>query len=242
MSDKRFIRTHMLLGDNAVEKLERSCVAVFGIGGVGSYTVEALARCGIGKLILVDADTVSLSNINRQLIATEKTVGINKVDVAKSRILDINPTAVVETYPVFFSEENKTDFLLDECDYVVDAIDSVTSKLALIKLAKEKSIPIISCMGTGNKLDPTKFEITDISKTSFCPLARVMRKQLKSLGIGHLKVLYSPEEPIVPLDCGEPLPEGRRAIPGSVAFVTGTAGLIIAGEVIKDLCKTAADG
>ena len=234
MADEKFIRTEMLIGKENLERLKESHVAVFGIGGVGSYTTEALTRAGIGQLTLIDADTVNESNINRQLIATVNTVGLNKVEVAKSRILEINPDAKVNVYPIFFDDETVGEIDFSGVDYIIDAIDSVKSKVALIALAKEKGIPIISSMGTGNKLDPTKFEVADISKTSVCPLARVMRKQLGLRGIKHLKTVYSKEDAITPT----PLSEGNclRPIPASISFVPSVAGLIIAGEVIKDIC------
>lgn len=227
----RFERAELLLSSDSLNKLKDAKVIVFGIGGVGSYICEALARSGVGTICLVDNDTVSESNINRQLIALSSTIGLNKTDVMKERILDINPDCVVTSLPCFYTKEKEVN--IDGFDYVVDAIDTVTSKLTLIEEANRLSIPIISCMGTGNKLDPTKFEIADISKTSVCPLARVMRRELKSRGINHLKVLYSKEEPI---SLKNHLSEnGRRAVPGSVSFVPSVAGLIIAGEVIKDI-------
>ena len=234
MADEKFIRTEMLIGKENLERLKESHVAVFGIGGVGSYTTEALTRAGIGQLTLIDADTVNESNINRQLIATVNTVGLKKVEVAKSRILEINPDAKVNVYPIFFDDETVGEIDFSGVDYIIDAIDSVKSKVALIALAKEKGIPIISSMGTGNKLDPTKFEVADISKTSVCPLARVMRKQLGLRGIKHLKTVYSKEDAITPT----PLSKGdnSRPIPASISFVPSVAGLIIAGEVIKDIC------
>ena len=234
MADEKFIRTEMLIGKENLERLKESHVAVFGIGGVGSYTTEALTRAGIGQLTLIDADTVNESNINRQLIATVNTVGLKKVEVAKSRILEINPDAKVNVYPIFFDDETVGEIDFSGVDYIIDAIDSVKSKVALIALAKEKGIPIISSMGTGNKLDPTKFEVADISKTSVCPLARVMRKQLGLRGIKHLKTVYSKEDAITPLSVNEG--ENSRPIPASISFVPSVAGLIIAGEVIKDIC------
>lgn len=234
MADEKFIRTEMLIGKENLERLKESHVAVFGIGGVGSYTTEALTRAGIGQLTLIDADTVNESNINRQLIATVNTVGLKKVEVAKSRILEINPDAKVNVYPIFFDDETVGEIDFSGVDYIIDAIDSVKSKVALIALAKEKEIPIISSMGTGNKLDPTKFEVADISKTSVCPLARVMRKQLGLRGIKHLKTVYSKEDAITPISLIEG--ENSRPIPASISFVPSVAGLIIAGEVIKDIC------
>ncbi len=237
MTDNKFTRTEMLLGTDNMDKLKNSHVAVFGVGGVGSYAVESLARSGVGHLTLIDADVVSASNINRQLIASTKTVGMLKVDVAKARIAEINPNAHVCTFPMFFDENSADKIDFSKFDYIVDAIDSVKSKITLIMLAKEKNIRIISCMGAGNKLDPTMFEVSDISKTSVCPLARVMRRELGLRGINHLKVVYSKELAITPTSNGEQLPEGKRTIPGSVAFVPGVAGMIIAGEVIKDICN-----
>ncbi len=234
MADEKFIRTEMLIGKENLERLKESHVAVFGIGGVGSYTTEALTRAGIGQLTLIDADTVNESNINRQLIATVNTVGLNKVEVAKSRILEINPDAKVNVYPIFFDDETVGEIDFSGVDYIIDAIDSVKSKVSLIALAKEKGIPIISSMGTGNKLDPTRFEVADISKTSVCPLARVMRKQLGLRGIKHLKTVYSKEDAITPISLIEG--ENSRPIPSSISFVPSVAGLIIAGEVIKDIC------
>lgn len=226
----QFSRTELLIGKENVDKLKNSKVAIFGIGGVGSFTVEALARGGIGKFILVDKDDVDLTNINRQIIATSKTVGKPKVEVAKERILEINPNANVEIYKEFFMPE--TNGILDKTiTYIIDAVDTVTAKIELVKRANELNIPIISCMGTGNKLDPTKFEISDIYKTSVCPLAKVMRKELKSRGIKRLKVIYSKENPIKTNKDKELI----KQVPGSVSFVPSVAGLIIAGEVIKDI-------
>ena len=227
--ENQFSRTELVIGKEALETLKNAKVAVFGVGGVGSYVVEGLARAGIGSFIIVDNDEVSISNINRQLIATHKTVGRPKVEVVKERILDINPDAKVEIFKEFFMPDTK-DLFDETCSYVVDAIDTVTAKIDLIQRAKRLNVPIISCMGTGNKLDPTKFEITDINKTSVCPLAKVMRKELKQRGIKKLKVLYSKEEPIK-----FETKERERRVPGSVSFVPSVAGLIIAGEVIKDI-------
>lgn len=234
-----FSRTSLLLGNTAMEKLKNSHVAVFGLGGVGGYTVEALARSGVGALTLVDHDTVSQTNINRQILATVSTVGQKKTDVAKARVLDINPAIRVYARDVFFTPETAPQFDFSEYDYVVDAIDTVTGKLALVAAAQAADVPIISSMGTGNKLDPTKFQIADITKTSVCPLARIMRKECAKRGIRHLKVLFSTEDPRTPdaVESTEELPEGRRALPGSVAFVPSVAGLMIAGEVIRDLSK-----
>ena len=235
--NEQFARTRLLLGDEAMERLAAARVAVFGVGGVGGYAVEALARSGIGTLDLIDSDTVALSNLNRQIIATHSTVGMYKVDAAAARIRDINPDAAVNTFPVFYTPETQHLFDFTQYDYVIDAIDTVTGKIALVMNAQAVGTPIICSMGAGNKLDPTAFEVADIYKTSVCPLARVMRRELKKRGVRHLKVVYSKEEPIAPLDSGEELPEGRRQIPGSTAFVPSVAGLIIAGEVIKDLGK-----
>ena len=233
---EEFIRTRMLLGDEAMTRLEKARVAVFGIGGVGGYTVEALARAGIGQLDLIDSDTVSISNINRQILATHSTVGMPKVEAAKKRILDINPHAVVRTYQVFYNSETADQFDFSQYDYIVDAIDTVTGKLALVQQAVAANTPIICCMGTGNKLDAAQFQVADISKTTMCPLARVMRKELGKRGIKHLKVVYSQEEALTPTGWEEEAAAiGKRQIPGSVSFVPGAAGLILAGEVIKDI-------
>ncbi|MBR3949491.1 MAG: tRNA threonylcarbamoyladenosine dehydratase [Oscillospiraceae bacterium] len=233
---EQFLRTQMLLGTEAVERLQRARVAVFGIGGVGGYTVEALARSGVGQIDLIDSDTVSVSNINRQILATHLTVGMAKVEAGKRRILEINPDCTVRTHAVFFTPETAHLFDFTQYDYIVDAIDTVTGKLALVQQAQKASTPIISCMGTGNKLDASAFEVTDISKTSMCPLARIMRKELGKRGIRHLKVVYSKEEALTPTGWEEEAAAlGKRQIPGSVAFVPGTAGLILAGEVIKDI-------
>ena len=235
-----FSRTALLLGKDAMEKLNKATVAVFGLGGVGGYVVEALARSGVGGLVLVDHDTVSLTNINRQIFATHSSVGMGKAETARARVLDINPQIRVEAKQVFYSPDTQGEFDFSQYDYVVDAIDTVTGKLALVQAAQTAGTPIISSMGTGNKLDPTKFQVTDITKTSVCPLARIMRKECAKRGIKHLKVLFSTEDPI-PSDPSalelEEMPEGRRALPGSVAFVPSVAGLIIAGEVIKDLTR-----
>lgn len=236
MISEQFLRTQMLLGTEAVEKLRRSRVAVFGIGGVGGYAVEALARSGIGQLDLIDHDTVSVSNLNRQILATHSTVGMLKVEAARQRILDIDPDCVVRTYPVFYTPETAEGFDFTQYDYIVDAIDTVTGKLQLVQQARAVDTPIICSMGTGNKLDASAFEVADISKTTMCPLARVMRKELGKRGIKHLKVVYSKEEARTPTGWEEEAAAlGKRQIPGSVAFVPGTAGLILAGEVIRDL-------
>ena len=245
----RFSRTELLLGAEAMEKLKNARVAVFGIGGVGGYAVEALARSGVGAFDLIDDDRVCLTNINRQIIATENTVGKYKVDVAKERILDINPKCEVITHKTFFMPDTKDQFDFSNYDYVVDAIDTVTGKKEIILCAKQAGVPVISSMGAGNKLDPTAFRVADIYETSVCPLARVMRGICRKNGIEHLKVVYSKEKPIKPKDdlsvscrtncicppgtarkCTE-----RRDIPGSAAFVPSVAGLIIAGEVVKDI-------
>ncbi len=236
--DEQFSRTQILLGDEAMERLFQARVAVFGIGGVGGYTVEALARAGVGQLDLIDSDSVSVSNINRQILATHSTVGKLKVDVAKARVLDINPNAVVRTYPCFYLPDTADQFDFTQYDYIVDAIDTVTGKLQLVERATAVGTPIICSMGTGNKLDPTAFQVADISKTTMCPLARIMRKELKKRGISHVKVVYSQEEAMTPVGTEEECARtGKRQIPGSTAFVPGTAGLILAGEVIKDIIK-----
>ena len=233
---EEFVRTAMLLGEEAVEKLQAVRVAVFGVGGVGGYAVEALARCGVGAMDLIDSDTVSRSNINRQILATHSTVGMLKVDAAKNRVLDINPDCVVTTYPIFYLPETAEQFDFTKYDYIVDCIDTVTGKLQLVERAVAAGTPIICSMGTGNKLDPSAFRVADISKTSMCPLARIMRKELKKRGIDHIKVVYSQEEALTPAVDEEELKRtGKRQIPGSVAFVPGAAGLVLAGEVVKDL-------
>lgn len=228
---KQFSRTEVLIGKERVEKLQNSKVAIFGIGGVGSYVVEGLARAGIGSFILIDKDVVDETNINRQIIATKKTIGIPKVEVARQRILDINPNAKIEIREEFFLPES-IDFFDEKIDYVIDCVDTITAKIEIIVRAKKHNIPVISCMGTGNKLDPTKFEVEDIYKTSICPLAKVMRKELKQRGIENLKVVYSKEEPIKTNLFDE---ETNKQIPGSISFVPSVAGLIIAGEVVKEL-------
>ena len=245
----QFSRTELLLGREAMGKLASSRVAVFGIGGVGGYTVEALVRSGIGAIDLIDDDNVCLTNINRQIYATRKTIGQFKVDVAKERILDINPDVKVSVYKTVYTPETSSQFDFSEYDYIVDAIDTVTGKIELAVNAQKTDTPIISSMGAGNKLNADKFEVTDIYKTSVCPLARVMRNELKKRGIRRLKVVYSKEKPITPIDTPEiscknncVCPPGtarkctvRRQVPGSTAFVPSVAGLIIAGEIIKDL-------
>ena len=236
--NEQFSRTAILLGEEAVSKLRKARVAVFGVGGVGGYTVEALARCGVGQLDLIDSDTVSISNINRQILATHSTVGMLKVEAAKNRILDINPECTVRTYPIFYLPETAEQFDFTQYDYIVDCIDTVTGKLQLVERAVAVGTPIICSMGTGNKLDASAFQVADISKTSMCPLARIMLKELKKRGINHLKEVYSQEEALTPdVDPEELARTGKRQIPGSVAFVPGAAGLILAGEVVKDLIK-----
>ena len=233
---EELLRTAMLLGEEAVDKLQKARVAVFGIGGVGGYTLEALARAGVGQLDLIDSDTVSRSNINRQILATQSTVGMPKVEAGKRRVLDINPDCVVRTWEIFYTPETADQFDFTQYDYIVDAIDTVTGKLMLIQRSHECGTPIISCMGTGNKLDASAFEVSDISKTTMCPLARIVRKELGKRGIKHLKVVYSKEEALSPTGWEEEAKAlGKRQIPGSVSFVPGAAGLILAGEVIKDL-------
>lgn len=242
----RFSRTQLVFGKEAMDRLKGSRVAVFGVGGVGGYTVEALARSGVGAIDIIDNDKVCLTNINRQIIATGKTVGKYKVDVAKERIEEINPDCKVTAFRTFYMPETADQFDFTEYDYVVDAIDTVTGKIALIENAKKAGTPIISSMGAGNKVDPTAFEVADIYKTSVCPLARVMRYELKRRGIKKLKVVYSKEKPISPIADEDPNGEngclsmadkvaGKRQVPGSTAFVPSVAGLIIAGEVIKDI-------
>lgn len=232
-----YTRTEMLIGDGA-EKLKNSSVIVFGCGGVGSFVIEALARAGVGTLTVVDSDTVDVTNLNRQLIATVDTVGRDKATVQKLRILSINPNCNADGLVLFFDKTTADKIDLSKYDYICDAIDSVTSKIFLIEKAAELNIPIISSMGTGNKLDPTKFEITDIYKTSVCPLARVMRRELKARGIKKLKVLYSKEKPVSPLQNPDASPQsGKRSTPASISFVPGAAGLIIAGEIICDLAE-----
>lgn len=230
-----FSRTAMILGEENLSKLKKSTVAVFGLGGVGSYVVEALARCGVGGFILVDDDTVDLTNLNRQIIALHSTLGQAKVGVAKARILDINPNANVTTHKIFYTTDSSSD-IIDGCDYVIDAIDTVASKLALVEACKQKEIPIISCMGTGNKLDPTMFEVADIFSTSMCPLCRVMRRELRKIGVDALKVVYSKEPPLEPISA--PINPSEKRTPGSVSFVPSVAGLIIASEVVKELVST----
>lgn len=227
MEENQFSRTVTLLGEDSLKRLKNSHVAVFGVGGVGGFTVEALARCGVGKLTLFDSDNVAESNINRQIIALHSTVGKKKTEVMRERIKDINPDAEVICYNVFYLPENADEYDLSQYDYIVDAIDTVSAKLELITRATKNNVPIISSMGTGNKIDPTQFEITDINKTSVCPLARVMRRELKARGVKKLKVVYSKEQPR----------QGNGRIPASCSFVPSVAGLIIASEVVKDICE-----
>lgn len=261
--EKRFERTQMLLGEEKMNRLSSARVAVFGVGGVGGYVVEALARSGVGALDLIDNDRVDESNINRQIIATYRSVGRPKVEVAKERVLDINPDCAVTIHETFYLPENAGEFDFTQYDYVVDAIDTVTGKITLVLQAKEAGVPIISAMGAGNKLDPTAFEVADLYETSVCPLAKVMRRELKKRGVDHLKVVYSREKALTPMgpetdtekemvhalrdaDSGNPVDDAsnasdfrvrRRSTPGSIAFVPSVVGLIIAGEVVKDLCK-----
>jgi tRNA A37 threonylcarbamoyladenosine dehydratase len=230
-----FSRSQMLLGSEAMEKLAKSSVILFGVGGVGSYCAEALARTGVGKICLVDGDKVTLTNINRQLVATHKTIGMPKVLVAKDRILDINPSCEVTVHECFYGPENEDNINLSDYDYVIDAIDTVKSKVFLIEKAILAGVRIISSMGAGNKLDPTKFKVSDISKTEMCPLAKVMRRELRQRGINHLKVVFSTEPPIEPKEDAEEISPLKPKIPGSVAFVPSVAGLVLAGEAIKDL-------
>ena len=238
---EQFSRTELILGKEAMEKLKKSRVAVFGVGGVGGYAVEALARSGVGALDIIDDDKVCLSNINRQIYATHKTIGKYKVEVAKERILEINPSATVRTYKTFYTPETADEFDFIEYDYVVDAIDTVTGKIELVMQAKGAGTPIISSMGAGNKLDPTAFEVADIYDTSVCPLAKVMRRELSRRGVKSLKVVYSKEKPLSPIggeaEEADSIRTRRRQVPGSTAFVPSVVGLIIAGEVIKDLIK-----
>ena len=233
---ERFERTERLLGAEAMERLRASHVAVFGIGGVGGFAAEALARSGIGAITLVDSDTVSVTNINRQIIATEKSIGRFKKDVIMERIADINPQCAVTVHRCFFLPETADGFDFTDYSYVADAVDTVTAKIALILACKTAETPIISSMGAGNKLDPTAFEVTDLYKTSVCPLAKVMRRELKARNVEHLKVVYSKEPPLRPIRGGEEAAvPGKKAVPGSVSFVPSAAGLIMAGEIVKDL-------
>lgn len=242
----QFSRTELLIGEDGIEKLSKAKVAIFGIGGVGSFVAEGLVRAGVGNFILVDNDKISLTNLNRQIHSTTKTIGKYKVDVMKERMLEINPNANIETSKEFYLPNSKQNLLDSSISYIVDCVDTVTAKIELVINSKKLNIPIISAMGTGNKLDPTKFKITDIYKTDICPLAKVMRKELRKRGIDSLKVLYSTEEPIKPKqkDCKEELTNIdetnkknsiKKQTPGSISFVPSVAGLIIAGEVVKDI-------
>ena len=247
-----FSRTELLVGADAIERLARSTVAVFGIGGVGSFAVEGLVRSGVGKLVMIDNDCICVTNINRQIHATNKTVGRPKVEVMKERVLEINPRVQVITHQTFYMPENSDQLLSADYDYIIDAVDTVTAKIDLVVKAKQLKIPIISCMGAGNKMDPSRFEIADIYDTSVCPLARVMRRELRKRGVADLKVVYSREQPLTPQEseeiscqtnciCPKSSPRTctiRRSIPGSIAFVPSVAGLLLAGEAVKDLIKT----
>ena len=247
----QFSRTELLIGKEGIKSLQNAKVAIFGLGGVGSFVMEGLARAGVGSFVLIDDDKICLTNLNRQIIATRKTIGKYKVEVAKERILEINPKANVETFQEFYMPGSESNILTKDLTYVVDCIDTVTAKIELVQNCKKMNIPIISSMGTGNKLDPSKFEITDIYKTSVCPLAKVMRKELRARNIKSLKVVYSKEEPIKPDESAECscktnciCPPGtarkctaRNQVPGSISFVPSVAGLIMAGEVIKDIIK-----
>lgn len=232
-----FSRTERLFGKNAMQKLAASRVAVFGAGGVGGYVLEALARSGVGAIDIIDSDEVSVTNINRQILATRSSVGRAKVYVAAERIADINPDCKVTTHKLFYLPENADMINFNSFDYIVDAIDTVTGKIAIIERAKRLGVPVISCMGTGNKTDPSALKVSDIYKTSVCPLARVMRRELKKRGVEALKVVYSEEEPVAPDICADELKDNGRQPPASCAFVPSVAGLMIAGEVIKDLIK-----
>ena len=235
MTDQ-FTRTRLLLGDDGIERLKKARVAVFGLGGVGSYVVEALARSGIGTLDIIDDDVIALSNLNRLLYATQENVGQPKTEVVRSRIALICPETVVHAYNCFYLPETADRFDFTKYDYVADAIDTVSGKLGLVEQAYAAGVPIISAMGAGNKLDPTAFEVADISKTSVCPLARIMRRELRKRGIEHLKVVYSKEPPIEPAEAEPDGTHQKRQTPGSCAFVPSVAGLIMAGEIIRDLC------
>lgn len=230
--ENQFLRTEMLIGKENLIKLKNARVAIFGIGGVGGHTFEALVRAGVGTIDIFDSDNVDITNLNRQIIATHKTVGIPKVDAAEERAKEINPHVIINKFPIFYGPENSSRFNFSQYDYIVDAIDSVSSKIELILKAQEKGVPIISSMGTGNKLNPALLEVSDIYKTSVCPLARVMRYELKKRGVRKLKVVFSKEEPIK-----SPLNENGRPVPASISFVPATAGLIIAGEVVKEIIK-----
>lgn len=230
----QFSRTELLIGKENLEKIKKAKIALFGIGGVGSYVLEGLVRSGIEKFVLIDKDVVDITNLNRQIIATTKTIGRSKVEVAKERVLEINPNAEVEIHQEFFMPGNNTIILDKSITYIIDAVDTVTAKIELVLRANELNIPIISSMGTGNKLDPSKFEITDVYKTSVCPLAKVMRKELKARNVKKLKVLYSKEEPIKPENNTDEI-SAKKQVPGSISFVPSVAGLMIAGEVVKDI-------
>lgn len=233
MSDSQFLRSEMLLGENSSKILSESKIILFGLGGVGSYTAEALARAGVGEITIVDSDTVSFSNLNRQLCALHSTLGLAKTEVVKKRINDINPACKVNAVQKFYLPENSDEFSLSDYDYIADAIDTVSAKIDLAEKAQQLNIPIISCMGTGNKFDPSQFRISDISKTSGCPLCRVMRRELKKRNINKLNVVWSPEKPAKPAATNEE--SGKRQTPGSLPFVPGAAGLIMAGKIITDL-------
>lgn len=226
MSDERFDRTRTLIGQESLDKLNKKGVLIFGIGGVGGYVAEALARSGVGRFLLVDSDTVDITNLNRQIIALESTVGRSKVAVMKERILDINPDADVAVRECFYLPENAAEFDFSQYDYIVDAVDTVTAKINIITKAKEEDVPVISAMGAGNKLDPTAFKVADISKTKVCPLAKVMRYELKKRGIKNVKVVYSEELPVL-----------KKQVPASISFVPAVAGMIMASEIVKDLIK-----
>lgn len=234
-----FSRTRRLIGQKAMDRLKNASVAVFGIGGVGGYVAEALARSGVGKMVLIDNDTVSLTNLNRQIIALHSTIGRYKTEVMRERILDINPNVDVEIHNCFFLPENADEFDFSDYDYVVDAVDTVTAKIEIIMRSKAAGVPVISAMGAGNKLDAAKFEVTDIYKTTVCPLAKVMRKELRARGIDSLKVLYSTEQAIKPLENTNEEPTedmaNRRSVPGSISYVPSVAGMLLAGEVIRDI-------
>lgn len=234
----QFSRSELLLGKDVMNKLSNMKVLIFGIGGVGSYVCEALVRSGVNNFVLVDSDVISLTNVNRQIHATLKTVGRSKVEVMKERMLEINPECNIEVFEEFYLPDNHSDIITDDVSYIVDAIDTVSAKIDIIVEAYKRNIPIISAMGAGNKLDPTRFEVTDINKTSVCPLAKVMRRELKNRGVKHLKVVYSKEEPIKIEDyscCEEEL--DKKRVPGSLSFVPSCMGLIIASEIVKDIMK-----
>ncbi len=235
MEQSQFLRSEMILGSNSTDVLKGKNVILFGLGGVGSYTAEALARSGIGRLTIVDNDTVSVTNLNRQLCALHSTVGLPKVDVVKARILDINPDCSVTAVQKFYLPENSSEFSLESYDYIADAIDTVSAKIDLAVKSQELGIPLISCMGTGNKLDPARFTVSDIFKTSGCPLCRVMRNELKKRGVKKLNVVWSPEEPVKPLQTDEN--SGKRQTPASLPFVPPVAGMIMAGKIITDLAR-----